>query len=99
MRTKQQIKEYEKNYYLKNRTKKLQQMKEYNKIYYLKNKKKLTKRIKENFNKKSVEEKREIYKKKSPYQKVYFYNRYHSDPIFRQKHLDRVNKYNKRVRK
>jgi len=75
-----------------------QQLKEYAKSYYLKNKKKLIKQVKANFNKKSLEEKREIYKKKNSYQRTYFFNRYHNDPIFRQKHIDRVQINNKRVR-
>ena len=79
------------------RTKK--QIKEYNKSYYLKNKKKLIEQIKKNFNKKPLKEKREIYKRGKEYRTKWFNNKYHNDPVFRKKHLDRVNKYNKRVRK
>jgi hypothetical protein len=75
------------------------QIKEYNKSYYLKNKKKRIKQVITNFNKKSLKEKREIYKRGNEYRKVWWRNKYHNDPIFRQKHLDRVKIYNKIIRK
>jgi hypothetical protein len=75
-----------------------QQIKEYNSSYYLKNKKKLIKQIRKNFNKKSLKEKREIYQRGNEYHKIWFNNKYHNDPIFRQRHIDRVKINNKRGR-
>jgi len=78
------------------RTKK--QISEYNKGYYQKNKKKVLTRIKENFDKKPIEIKREIWRNHSGYFKKWFKNKYHNDPVFRKKHIERVKKNNKKRR-
>lgn len=73
-----------------------QQIKEYNKSYYLKNREKKIKQVRDNFNKKPLKEKREIYKKGNEYHRIWFKNKYHSDPVFRQKHIERVKRNRKR---
>jgi hypothetical protein len=75
-----------------------EQIKDYNKSYYPKNKKKIIKQVRDNFKKKSLEEKREIYKKRNEYSKLWFNNKYKTDPVFRQKYLERVKRNNKKRR-
>jgi hypothetical protein len=69
----------------------------YSVIYYYMNRMKRIKQVKDNFNKKSLKEKRELYKNKSPYYKIWFYKKYHNDSVFRKKHIERV-KLNRKKR-
>jgi len=70
------------------------------KVNYYINRKERIKYITNRFSKKSIEEKRATYRKRIPYLKVWFKNKYNTDPIFRAKHIENVKRcYNARKNK
>ena len=68
----------------------------YSTIHYYLNRDKRLKQIKSYFKKLPLEKKREIYKRKIPYIRDWKRNKYHNDPVFRKKQLDRTKKWRKR---
>lgn len=62
----------------------------YSHANYLKNRKELIRKSRERYVSLSPKEKKKIQKKQTPYMIKWFMNKYHTDPVFRAKHIAAV---------